>query len=242
MLRDRVPVWDRNRGNGWTFNVDGITKSGNYAMTTMTDDGIKDNNIPNAEDGFYGSNYWVEHRSLYIRDYISEYNQWFSQVAYSYFNPCIGIRCRIGKDSTNTEPKWLDWEYTVMSGVHEKSTKATLNGIPYRLRFKKHRNSDIVSLAIYTDSDTLVVSNNIQFGVRYKFITEYEIAKMFRPTHNRVIPVSVCGLHSSGYGRADCVLIIQPNGEIWLYNEYDDTDSRDYSFITSGFECFYSIS
>lgn len=241
MLRDRVPVWDRNRGSG-AFNIDGITKSGNYTMVVMTDDGTKDNNTPYAEDGFYGSNYWVEHRSLYLRDYISEYNQWFSQVAYSYYNPCIGVRCKTGKDSARPEPKWHDWEFTVMSGVHEASVNATLNGVSYKLRFKKHRNSDIVSLAIYLNDSIPVVSNYIKYGTRYKFITEYEIASKFRPTRDRIIPVSVCGLRTTGYGRADCVLVIQPNGEIWLYNEYGDTDSRDYSLITSGFECFYSIS
>ena len=96
MLRDKQEKWRRK----WSWSgaknpANDITVSGEYRMERFFPEGGEDPGHPDM-GGFVGSHYWLTHRSLYNSGNIEDKDKWFSQVAYSYYTPCIGVRTNAG--------------------------------------------------------------------------------------------------------------------------------------------------
>ena len=106
-----------------------------------------------------------------------------------------------------------------MSGVIKNVDIWTIFGdTTVEVTTTKNRNSNIVSIYL---NCTNLGSGTISPGKHY--LGRISRSDMWPYTGIRVMPISVTNLGCNGYGITACVLVINTDGNVYIYNELDGT-------------------
>lgn len=205
MLRKLNTLWNAKYDAECKFStVNNIRSSGEFIMTSGLSTSYDDPNRP--DDFFIGSHYFLTQRLLHrlTSEDPLDY-EWISQVAYSYFSPCIGVRTKSGMNTDIVAKNtWSDWEFTVMSGLITE----TINYNGGIFTFQKHRNSRVCYFGWYDTSIKVTSNVLVQIGV---------VSEKFRPALDAEYTVRV----DTNSGVLPAKVIISSSGSVTFVSSYD---------------------
>ena len=209
MLRHTKTSWNCYWGEPYK-SINDLKQNGEFIVAVKPDGEALDPGVEGLDD-FVGSHCWLTQRTLGYNRISSVYGSWMSQVAYSYFNPEIAVRCHTGLNTTpENQDRWTPWEFTVMSGIFKETV--TLLNSRGKMDLTRNRNSNIVSIHVYNVN----LEINVNVGrIHIGYIT----SPGFRPSFSVVLPLLTASVGSSGYAVLECCLVIDATGNVYIYNE-----------------------
>lgn len=209
MLRHTKTSWNCDWGEPYK-SINDLNLNGEI-IVSLTPNGLDIDPGIDGLNSFIGSHCWLTQRTLSYDRISSVYGSWISQVAYSYFNPEIAVRCHTG---LNTDPgnrdKWTPWEFTVMSGIFKETI--TLLNSRGKMDLTRNRNSNIASIHFYN------MNSEININPGRTHIGHIGSSK-FRPSFSVVLPLMTTSIDSYGYAVLKCCLVIDTEGDVYIYNE-----------------------